>query len=139
MHLNQRFHDRLQNGNRLVIGDLIPVFCQVGFQAHTVYVLHHKVCGAVLFEIVLHRYDMRGVLQLGKDLRFIQKALHTVLVILLHPSGQRHTIVVRMPCGQGGGHIFFNRNLDLQCQVVSQIGDTEPANAKHLSHQISPV
>ena len=82
---------------------------------------------------------MGRTLQLGKNLRLIQKTLHAILVIILYPSGQHYAVMVGVPCGQSRGHIFFNRNLDFQRQVVSQIGNSEPADAQHFSNQIPSI
>ena len=54
VHLDQRLHNGLQDGDGLVPGDPLPVFGKISFQAHAVDVLNYKVGGAVLLKIVLH-------------------------------------------------------------------------------------
>ena len=139
VHLDQRLHNGLQDGDGLVPGDSLPVFGKIGFQAHAVDVLHYKVGGAVFLEIVLHRHDVGSVLQLGQDLGLLQETLHAVLVIRFHPAGKGHAVMVRVPRGQGRGHVFLDSHLDLQGQVVPQIGDAKPAHAQHLPHQVPSV
>ena len=139
MDLNQSLHNGLQKGDGLAVGDLISVFRQIGFETHAIDVFHDEVGRAVFLEIVLHRDDIGGALQLGKNFCFLQKPLHAILVFLLHTAGQCHGVTVGMPCGQCGGHIFFDGDFDFQGQVIPQIGDAKPADAQHFPHQVSAV
>ena len=82
---------------------------------------------------------MRRVLQLGENLRLVQEAVHAVLVVLLHPPGACDIVPVRVPRGDGGGHILLDGDLDLQRQVVPEIGDPKAAHAQHLSQHVPPV
>ena len=139
MDLGQGLHDGLQDRQRLGVGDLAPLVGQIRLETHPVDVLHHEIGGAVLLEIVLHRDHMGRVLQLGEDLRLVQEPLHAVLVILLHPAGARDVVPVRVPGGDGGGHILLDGDPDLQRQVVAQVGDAKAAHTQHLPQHIPPV
>ena len=99
VYLDKRLHDGFEYGKRLHIRDLAALVCQVILEAHPVYVLHHEVGGVVLFEIVLHRNDIRRVLQLCKYLSLFQKVLHALTVVILRPSGERNVVAIRISRG----------------------------------------
>ena len=139
VHLDQRLHDGLEDRQRLGIGDLAPLIGQIRLEAHPVDVLHDEIGGVVLLEVILHRDHMGRVLQLGQDLRLIQEAVHAVLVVLLHPPGACDIVPVRVPRGNRGGHILLDGDLDLQRQVVPEIGDPEAADPQHLPQHVPSV
>ena len=71
MNLRQRLHHRHQDGQRLVIGNLPALGCNVCLQAHAVDIFHHEIGRVVFLKIILHRHDVRRILQFGKDPRFL--------------------------------------------------------------------
>ena len=139
MNLDQGLHNGLQEGEGLAVGNFPAALFQICFEAHAVNIFHDEIGRAVFFKIVLHRDDIGGALQLGKNFCLLQKPFHAILVVLLHPSGQGHAVAVSVPCGQSGGHIFFDGDLDFQSQIIPQIGDAKAADAQNLSHQVSAV
>ena len=139
MHLCQRLHHRHQNSQCLVIRNFPALGGNICLQTHTFDIFHHEICCIVFFKIVLHRHDIRRVLQLGKNPCLIQKALHAVPVVLLSSSSQRYAVLVRMPGCKTGRHIFLNRDFDLQCQVITQISNAESSHAQYLASHVAAI
>ena len=139
MDLGQGLHHRRQDGQGLFVRDLPALGGDVRLQAHALDVLHDEISRMVLFKIVLHRNDVGRVLELGQNPRLLQKPLHAVLILLLAQPGERHAVPVGMAGGKARGHILLDGHLDLQGQVVAQIGDAEPAYAQDFSGHIPAV
>ena len=50
-----------------------------------------------------------------------------------------NVVLIGMPGSKTGGHIFLDGYLNLQRQVIAQIGDAEPAHAQDLSGHVAAV
>ena len=108
----------------------------IGLKRNALDIVHDKVGGSVLIEVIRHSGDTRLAHKFCQNTGLFLETLLAVGELLLAAAGNHMNHPALRPVCQFTGHIFLHRHLGLQALIPGQISDAKTALAQHPANEI---
>ena len=119
--------------------DLSPSVGDIRFKGNALDIIHHKVGGSVLIEVVRHSGDTRLPHKFGQDPGLFPEALLAIGELFLAAAGNHMDLPAIRPVSKFAWHILLHRHFGLQALIPGQVGDAKAALAQHPTNEIALI